>query len=81
MNLEIVEILENLEADPVLAYFGVARWRMTGDAVPGPLAFFALRQQHENRIADSLRRVLSTTTLSESPVTFDCVFEFDADRV
>ena len=40
-----------------LAYFGVARYRMTGDAVPEPLAFFALRQQHENRTADSLHRV------------------------
>ena len=45
-------------AHPVFAYFGVARYRMTGDAVPGPLAFFALRQQHEDRTADSLHRVI-----------------------
>ena len=31
---------------PVLAYFLMEPQPTTGDAVPGPLAFFALRQQH-----------------------------------
>src|SRR4030042_758410 len=36
-------------AHPVLAYFRPEQLAMTGDAVPGPLAFVALSQKHDMR--------------------------------
>jgi hypothetical protein len=61
-------------ACPTFSYFLVRSQSMAGDAVPGPLAFFALRQQHGVRArpgrAAALRAGASMPTAS--PMPLDC---------